>query len=293
MDELIRVIEQLLPILRRPEITVRSPGGGLMNRNYRIDFGGESYVLRIPGATTEVLGIDRWQEAACARAAADAGVATEVVAFVEQHPALVTRFVAGQQLTDDSLRQPEMLRRVAQSMRRYHDHPVPSGLGTFPPFETVRRYDAFARTQGVPLPPEVEPARDAIARIEQELRGDATPGLCHNDLLPANFIDDGTALRIIDWEYGGLGDPFFDLGNLAVNSGFGEDQERRLLQAYFGAVHPEQLRRLRLMRLVSDMREATWGFVQARISRLHTPEYYLEYGRKHVQRFLAATEGLV
>ena len=108
------------------------------------------------------------------------------------------------------------------------------------------------------------------------------------DLLPANFIDDGTSLRVIDWEYGGLGDRFFDLGNFAANTELDEAQERELLAGYFGEARPEHLRRLRLMRMVSDLREATWGFVQAGVSKLHEPEYYVNYGRKHLERFLAA-----
>jgi thiamine kinase-like enzyme len=112
-------------------------------------------------------------------------------------------------------------------------------------------------------------------------------------LLAGNFIDDGTAVRLIDWEYAGLGDRFFDLGNFAVNHQLDEGQERALLEAYFGEVRPEHLRRLQLMRLVSDMREATWGYLQAGISTLKPPAEYLKYGREHLDRFLAAATGLV
>ena len=124
-------------------------------------------------------------------------------------------------------------------------------------------------------------------RIEAELASDDPACLCHNDLLPANFIDDGQNVRIIDWEYGGLGDRFFDLGNLAVNLQWTPDQEAAFLIHYFGAARPEHLRRLRLMRLASDMREAMWGFVQSAISQLHSPGHFLDYGQKHLQRFLS------
>ena len=116
------------------------------------------------------------------------------------------------------------------------------------------------------------------------MRTDDSPGPCHNDLLAGNFIDDGTVVRIIDWEYGGMGDRFFDLGNLAVNNEFGKEHERALLKFYFGEVNADQLRRLRLMRLASDMREAMWGFLQAAISTLDID--YLAYARKHLERFI-------
>lgn len=105
--------------------------------------------------------------------------------------------------------------------------------------------------------------------------------------MPANFLDDGGSIWLIDWEYGGLGDRFFDLGNLAVNHQLDEAGERALLEAYFGEMRDEHLRRLRRMRLVSDMREAIWGFLQAAVSTLHSPGYYLDYGRKHLRRFLS------
>jgi thiamine kinase-like enzyme len=127
-----------------------------------------------------------------------------------------------------------------------------------------------------------------LAKVENELKTDEPPCLCHNDLLSANFIDDGTSLRVIDWEYGGLGDRFFDLGNFAANAELTEAQEAELLAAYFGEARPEHLRRLRLMRLVSDLREAMWGFVQAGGSTLHEPEYYADHGRMHLARFLTA-----
>ena len=125
-----------------------------------------------------------------------------------------------------------------------------------------------------------------LSRIEKELTTSDPYCLCHNDLLIGNIIDDGSALRIIDWEYGGLGDRYFDLGNFAVNAQLNEKQEQALLTYYFGECSPEHLQRLRLMRLASDMREATWGYLQAGTSNLHPPAYYLDYGQKHLMRFL-------
>src|SRR4030095_13529614 len=113
---------------------------------------------------------------------------------------------------------------------------------------------------------------------------------CHNDLLAANLIDTGEAVRIIDWEYGGMGDLFFDLGNLAVNNDFEHEHERALLELYFGEVQSEHLRRLRLMRLVSDMREAMWGFLQSAISTLNVD--YLSYGHKHLERFIVGAQAI-
>jgi thiamine kinase-like enzyme len=273
---------QLIPELRGRPLTVSPLGGGLTNRNYRIDAEGQSYVLRVAGKDTALLGIDRACEVACSRAAAALGVGPEVIAYLPEHEAMVRRFVAGRVLTAQDVQQPDVLSRVAETLRRYHGGSP--GEGCFSPFATVRSYHSLARERNVRFPDSLEIALERLAKIEQDLQTGHSPCPCHNDLLAGNFIDDGTAVRIIDWEYGGMGDRFFDLGNLATNNEFDEAHERTLLALYFGEVHPDHLRRLRLMRLASDMREAMWGFLQAAISRLDID--YLAYGRKHLDRFI-------
>jgi len=163
-------------------------------------------------------------------------------------------------------------------------------LKPFNPFAVIRDYLARAAGQNVPMSPEWNQALAVMARIETEMSRDGTHCLCHNDLLPANFLDAGARICIIDWEYGGIGDRFFDLGNFAVNHQLDAAQEAQFLEAYFGAAREEDLRRLRLMRLVSDLREAAWGYLQAAISTIESPAYYTAYGRKHLERFLIATD---
>ena len=261
MNEQIRNLIQLVPRFRDRPVSVSPLGGGLTNSNYRVDVEGESYVLRVAGKDTGLLGIDRECEVACSRAAAALGVGPEVIAYLPEHSALVTRCVPGRILSAETMREPDVMGRVVQSLRRYHDGPP--GSGSFSPFVTVRNYYALAGERGVPFPQSLIPALELLARIERGVHTDEPRCPCHNDLLPANFFDDGTTVRIIDWEYGGMGDRFFDLGNLAVNNEFGVEDEQALLGFYFGEVRPDHLRRLHLMRLASDMREAMWGFLQA------------------------------
>src|SRR5439155_22522134 len=273
---------QLIPELRDRSLIVTPLGGGLTNRNYRIDADGESYVLRVAGKDTALLGIDRACEVACSRAAAELGVGPEVVAYLPEHDAMVQRFVPGRVLTAEELKQPAVLRRAVVALRRYHDGPP--GAGSFSPFSVVRSYYGLARQRGVTFPDSLERALERLARIEQDLQTGDPPCPCHNDLLAANFIDDGTAVAILDWEYGGMRDRFFDFANLAANNEFDDERERALLEVYFGEARADDLRRLRLMRPVSDLREAMWGFLQAAISTLEVD--YLAYGRKHLERFM-------
>jgi thiamine kinase-like enzyme len=129
-------------------------------------------------------------------------------------------------------------------------------------------------------------ALEVLDGIEAALPKHEPPVLCHNDLLPANFIDDGLTVKIVDWEYAGMGDRFFDLGNFAVNHQLDSDGEQLLLEFYFGQVQPNHVSRLRLMRLASDMREAMWGFLQSGISALDFD--FVAYGTEHLDRFLTA-----
>ena len=108
---------------------------------------------------------------------------------------------------------------------------------------------------------------------------------CHNDLLDANFIDDGTRIRIIDWEYAGMGDPFFDLGNFSINhKQLTPDEDEILLAAYDSAVHTKRLARLVLMRVVSDFREAMWGILQQGVSTLEVD--FVAYAAGNFDRLL-------
>jgi thiamine kinase-like enzyme len=187
-------------------------------------------------------------------------------------------------VSDEAVHRTETLRRVGDSLRRIHDGPPIPGL--FIPFRIVEAYRALAAARGVPIPPEYELAQAIARRIELAfLSNPVELRPCHNDLLNANFIDDGTRIRIVDWEYAGMGDPFFDLGNFSVNHGLSPDEDAEVLRAYERDVRPDRLARLTLMRTVSDFREAMWGVLQQGISTLDVD--FVAYAGEHFDRLLA------
>ncbi len=254
-------------------------GGGITNHNFRVEVDGDRFVLRVAGKDTDLLGIDRHVELAATEAAAAAGIGPEVVAFVEPEGWLVTRFLDGAIPPLERMREPQMLGRVAAALRAFHDGPaIP---GTFDSFRVVEAYRATALERGGRVPSDFEWAHELAGRIEERRSADA-PVPCHNDLLNANFLDDGERLSIVDWEYAGMGDLFFDLANFSVNHGLDEQARTTLLEAYFGAVRAQDRRALELMRFMSDFREAMWGVVQAGVSELDFD--FGDYGRKHFDR---------
>jgi thiamine kinase-like enzyme len=255
------------------EVDVEPLGGGITNYNFKVSLGGDAYVVRIGGERTELLGIDRHAEEAAARAAAAVGVGPEVVAFVDG--SLVTRFVEGTRV--DDMREPATLQQVTSLLRRVHEGPA--FPARFDAFRVVEAYRDTAAEHGVTAAGYAG-AKEMADRVERRL-GPQPRRPCHNDLLTANFIrlpDQG--MRIVDWEYAGMGDRFFDLANFAVNNEL--DSDRELLEAYFGAVGAEDAAHLTLMRFMSDFREAMWGVVQQAISALDFD--FAGYAEQHFER---------
>jgi thiamine kinase-like enzyme len=295
MDEELRgeLRDQLVAALQRvPEtagrqLTLTALSGGITNRNFLITASGtpERYVIRLAGNDTHLLGISREVEHAATVAAAGVGIGPEVTAFIRPEGYLVTRFIVGEPVSVEQVHQPETLRRVADSIRRIHGGPAIPGL--FVPLRIVEAYLALATSRGVLRPAAWDEAHAVGRRIERALLDvpiDLRP--CHNDLLNANFIDDGERIRIVDWEYAGMGDPFFDLGNFSVNHDLAPDEDAILLGAYEGEARPA---RLELMRIVSDFREAMWGVLQQGISSLDVD--FVAYADEHFDRLLHNATG--
>jgi thiamine kinase-like enzyme len=282
VSELERAVERVWPG-RAARVEVL--GGGITNHNLKVALDGEVLVLRVAGEGTELLGIDRRVEREATVAAASVGVGPEVVEFVEPEGWLVTRFIAGTTPSVERMREQPMLRRVAETLRAIHAGSSISAV--FDSFRVVERYLELARGRGAAEPPGYERAHGLAVQIEAA-RAEAPQCFCHNDLLNANFIDDGERLRIVDWEYAGLGDPFFDLANFAVNHELDREQRRTLLAAYAGSVVDEDARALELMRLMSDFREAMWGVLQGAVSTLEFD--FGAYAREHFERLERTAE---
>jgi thiamine kinase-like enzyme len=285
IPELTVVVARLAALLGKHEGAVVQLKGGITNRNFRVNFGGTDYVVRLPGKKTNVLGIDREAERMATKAAAGLDIAPPVAAMLEDPPCLVTSFVAGRLPSAGELRAPAFLEAVGRNLRAFHD----SGAELPTGFDTVALADDYARIaaeHGIEPPAEFAEARRRAEAIKKTVakHWEHTPVSCHNDLLTANFIlDEGDVLRIIDWEYAGMGDRYFDLGNFAVNNGLGDEDEERFLTVYFG--EPPDARQsatLKLFRYMSDLREAMWGVVQTAISAL---DFDFEgYAAKHFAR---------
>jgi thiamine kinase-like enzyme len=284
IPELTEVVARLSALLGPREGTVVQLDGGITNRNFRVNFGGTDYVVRLPGKRTTLLGIDRAAECMANKAAAQLGIAPRVATLLEDPSCLVTVFIPAREMTLDELREPEAVAEVAHDLRLLHesDTELPS---RFDAFRLVEQYAETGRANGSEPPDGYDEALAAARTIQETVEGqpEHEPVPAHNDLLTANFLRNGGRIHLIDWEYAGMGDRWFDLGNFAANNELGEDQEVQLLEAYFGEPADERrLATLRLFRFMSNFREGMWGVVQAGVSELDFD--FRSYARRHFDR---------
>jgi thiamine kinase-like enzyme len=259
MEEILRKLAAELGPMEGEPVALED---GITNRNFRVRFGGADHVVRICGKETELLGIDRAAEREAADIAHRAGLGPAVSSFLVEDSCLVTAFVDGRNLEPADVR--EDIDRVAAALHDIH-HAHAHVHHTFSPFRVGERYRELTVERGGPLPEGCDDAVAAARRIEDALPP-FKPALCHNDLLPANLLDDGERLWLIDWEYAGMGDPFFDLGNLSAMNGFELADDTQLVEAYLGHCEEPELARLRLHRAAAQYREGMWGVVQQVLS---------------------------
>jgi thiamine kinase-like enzyme len=280
-DILQRLEASLGPLTGQPS----ELGGGITNRNFRVTLGDNDYVIRRPGKDTELLGIDREAERLATEAAAGLGIAPDVAAALDD--CLVTRFISCRPPGAHELE--TRVEEIARALRSFHESPTLLPACFWVP-DLLERYGAIVRERGGELPAVYVQAVAIAARIAAVLPL-ARRCPCHDDLLPGNiiFAQPDERILIVDWEYAGMGDPRFDLGNLSVNNGFDEAADERLLTAYYGAAPTDGARAaLKLMRVMSDVREAAWGVVQREVSEL---DFDFEgYGHEHFQRLRGAVE---
>lgn len=243
-------------------------GGGITNRNYRIDYDGQSCVLRITGENTDMLGIRRDVEYIASLAAGELGIAPPVLYLIEPEGYLVTRFIRGRNIPPEEIVTSVNLNRFADKIRRFHSE-GPQLPVVFDVFDRIRLFIHIAQEHNCTFPENFSWFMARFAQTEAALKAKPHPlSPCHNDLLNLNFMLEDGDMYILDWEYAGMGDALYDLANFSHHHLLADDQIENLLQAYFGEVNSVAFSRVKLYYPISQMYEALWGVAQTGISTL-------------------------
>jgi thiamine kinase-like enzyme len=274
-----------VPALSGTPRSVTELPGGLTNRNYKVTTPAGAFVARI-WSRGDMLAINRDHEHHNSVAAAQAGVGAPVVAYRPEDNLLVLGYIDGRTFGNADVAQPGNIGRIARACRLLHTGPA--FLGDFDMFAIQRRYRAVVRQHGFAIPAgydglmgRVEDARAALA----VRAGPTVP--CNNDLLAANFIDDGERIWLIDYEYSGNNDPCFELGNIWGECRLSVAALAALVTAYYGTPLRNKIARARLLGIVGKYGWTLWGAIQHATSPLD-----FDFWAWAMERYEGAAQGL-
>ena len=279
-----RIIEGFELGLEIDEVRVEPLEGGASNENFLVQTNGDSWVFRLSAPLTYMdrFGYDRWSGFSAHQQAAAIGVAPTVRAIVLPAGHTLVDFVDGQVLDSESIFNDTNLEGSAQALRKVHTGGIPKCL-PFNGLVEIERFMKYARDEHLQLPEDIEELVSLSRQLEDVYQQIDVPEVfCHNDVQIANIIRDRSGrIWVIDWEYAGIGNPYFDLAMVVNNAGLNRQQTDRMLLSYFGAVREADYARIELSRFQSAMRESLWSVVAAPV--LATDWDYQEWADRYFE----------
>ena len=264
------------------DVRTEELGGGITNHNYIVwvdggpEKGGKKYVMRVPGIGTDMF-IDRDVERYCMIQAAKAGVGPAVAYQIDPEGALVIDFVEGEVMHPETIAgHPDRLKQVVETVKIVHEKAV--FKNEIPVFDMIRKYTKIAGDVSAPMPDDLQAMLKVVDDIEEAMLRAPVPYVaCHNDLLSENFIVDGDGrMWVIDWEYGGMTDPYFDLGDFVMEHPFTREEERLIISTYCGEMDERFFGRMMLYKIVTGVWWAVWAMIQHTVSQIDFD--YMEWG---------------
>jgi thiamine kinase-like enzyme len=263
-EELEVIFDQVPSIAARPRTVIELPGG-LTNRNFKISTINGTFVARVASGGSELLAIDRQSEYRNSMRAAASGVGAPVVDYQPSVSVLVLKFLEGRTLVNADMADPDRLRRIARACRQLHR--ADRFDGDFDMFEIQRRYRSVVAERGIAIPVGYDDLMDKFDAAARALavRDEGTVP-CNNDLLAANFIEDGEKIWLIDYEYSGNNDACFELGNIWGECRLPDEALATLIAEYYGRPLRNKIARAMLFGLAGKYGWTLWGAIQAAVS---------------------------
>lgn len=264
------VIEEVItkiPGWAGKNISMSPLSGGLTNSNFKVEVDGTPYFVRVPGASTELLAVNRDNEYHNSKAAYEAGVGPKVLYHLPEYDVMVLEFLSGKTMSKDSLNEAGMPTRMAQAIKKLNEGP--RFLLDFNMFRLTEYYLSLCKERDIKIPDGYLDRMTTVQHIEQAMSVNPLETVpCNNDLLAENYIDDGKQLWLIDYEYSGNNDPTFELGNTCQEMQFNDAQINEICAAYFGKVSEDKVARMKLNMIMSDVGWGLWAAIQTKISTI-------------------------
>ncbi|MEY3752846.1 MAG: hypothetical protein RIR75_693 [Actinomycetota bacterium] len=251
--------------LLKARTSIKELSGGLTNRNFLIETPENKYVARVSSNSSSLLSINRESEFINTTIAGKGGVGAEVLDYIPGEGLLLISYISGKTYGADDVA--ANLPRIATSLRNLHalepfDH-------EFNMFNTQSNYLKIVKEQGFRVPDgyvDFEPMVAQIKKAFEVLFEGLVP--CNNDLLPGNFIDDGTKIWLIDYEYSGNNDACFEIGNVWAEAFQPIEALEELVTAYYGAHRPDKVARAWLWALMAKYGWTLWASIQDSVSEI-------------------------
>lgn len=242
--------------------------GGLTNKNYRIDTNTGTYVLRVSDTAAGLLGINRQHEKINTQRAHKAGVGPAVIDSFPQEGVLLIEWVNARTLHPQDMHgNTSLLKRIAVSLQKLHNGPVFEGIFNFPVLR--KKYLRIVTENGYFIPEGYLQTEPLVTALESAISDYPEPLVsCNNDLLAENFMDDDSSIRIIDYEYAGLNEASFDIGNLAGECNLSAGDLTILCEAYWEKNIPAKLARARAWSMITQFGWVMWASIQEAVSTI-------------------------
>ena len=270
------------------ELTINSLEGGITNLNFLVNHGNDKLVVRLGQDIPEHL-VFRSNEINVSKAAYEIGVSPKLIH--SELGVLVLEFIESQTLDPKGVQ--KNLERIMPVIKKIH-HEIPNFLSGQPAmfwvFHVIKYYANFLRSNHSSHQDKIHDLLQKASKLEK-LSSPREIVFGHNDFLAANFLDDGSKIWVVDWEYGGFNDPLFDIGGLASNNDFNQDLEKEALEMYYEKpLTNDVLLKYNSMKTASLLRETMWSMVSEITSKLEFD--YGEYTQENLSKFNEAFESL-
>ena len=280
MDEITKNLIQSIPIWKG-NIKIKTIDGGLTNKNYLIQESSKKFVVRLGDDIPEHL-ISRSNELIASKAASEANIGPKMI--YSGKGILVLEYIESTTLTAKDVR--DKIDLIIPLLKKIH-YEIPKKIFgqslIFWVFHVIRNYEIFLKDHKSSYSNLLPDLLSQSARLEKN----SSPYQIvfgHNDLLPANFLDDGLRLWIIDWEYAGFNTPLFDLGGMASNCDFSQKEEIYLLENYFEKkIDDKLLLQYNSLKCASLLRETMWSMVSELTAKIDFD--YKNYTQENLLKF--------